>query len=153
MPIATWVKKHITTLLLGAVILILLWILFDQQVGLQPFSSDSLPTTSDQTTTVGSRENLTPQRSSFETGNKTNNTERITVKNSNISLLVTDVKKTGENILSYTKDKGGYMVEVSYNRPSESPFGTITVRVPTEKLDETLKYFRGLGIKVTNEHL
>lgn len=79
--------------------------------------------------------------------------QRIVIKNSNLSLLVKDVQKTGDEVLDYTKSLGGFMVSTSYNRPQETPFGEITVRIPTEKLDESLKKFRSLGLKVTSENL
>jgi len=79
--------------------------------------------------------------------------ERMVVKNSNLSLLVNDVKTTGEKIIYRAKGVGGYMVEAAYNRPNESPFATITVRIPENKLDEILNYFRSLAIKVTSERL
>ena len=79
--------------------------------------------------------------------------ERMVVKNSNLSLLVKDVKNIGDKIIDHTKSIGGYMVSASYNRPNESPFATITVRVPSEKLDESLNFFRSLAIKVTSENL
>ncbi|KKR57308.1 MAG: hypothetical protein UU05_C0055G0003 [Candidatus Curtissbacteria bacterium GW2011_GWA1_40_47] len=91
--------------------------------------------------------------SSQEAPPTTTDSERMVVKNSNLSLLVNDVKATGEKIIDRAKSAGGYMVEASYNRPNESPFATITVRIPENKLDETLNYFRSLAIKVTSERL
>jgi hypothetical protein len=82
-----------------------------------------------------------------------NASSRIIVQESNMSLLVTDVKGSGEKVLAFTKNSGGYMVSASYDRPSESPFETITVRIPTNKLDQALSYFRSLAAKVTNENL
>ena len=167
MPLVHWIKNHKLVTVLILFILFLLFIIWPQVTGVNTFSykspSSTSTTTSEPSTNLGNIDsfessgipftNLTPKLPSFGSNKQTNTTERITVKNSNISLLVKDVKESGEKILSYTKDQGGYMVEVSYNRPLESPFGTITVRIPTEKLDEALKYFRGLGIKVTSENL
>jgi hypothetical protein len=79
--------------------------------------------------------------------------DRMVIQNSNLSLLVGDVKETGDKILKWTQDSGGYMVSTSYNRPNESPFATISVRVPAEKFDEALNDFRSLAIKVINENL
>ncbi len=78
---------------------------------------------------------------------------RVVIRESNLSLLVEDVEKTGDKIISYAKQSGGYMVDTSYTRPTESPFANITVRVPTEKLDEALVYFKSLSLKVTSENL
>lgn len=78
---------------------------------------------------------------------------RILIKDSNLSLLVKDVRNTGDQIIAYAKNSGGFMVYASYNKPTESPFATITVRVPTEKLDTALNYIRSLSIRVTSENL
>ena len=78
---------------------------------------------------------------------------RLVIQNSNLSLVVNNVREVGDKIIEYSKSKGGFMVDASYNRPDESSFGTITVRVPTADLDSTLDYFRGLSVKVTNEYI
>lgn len=80
-------------------------------------------------------------------------TERLVIKNSNLSLLVKDVREVGDQILEFIKNKGGFMVTTSYNRPDESPFATITVRVPIDELDASLDYFQSLAIKVVSENL
>ena len=80
-------------------------------------------------------------------------TDRIITKTSDLSLLVKDVRNSGDQIISYAKDNGGFMVFVSYNRPTESPFAAITIRIPTDKLDDALNYIRSLSIKVTSENL
>ncbi|MCH7640921.1 DUF4349 domain-containing protein [Patescibacteria group bacterium] len=79
--------------------------------------------------------------------------ERLVITNSNISLLVEDVRQVGKGIVDYAVSQGGFMVSTSYNRPTESPFATITVRVPSAKFDEGMDFFRSLAIKVTNENL
>jgi hypothetical protein len=99
-----------------------------------------------------------PELSTTDTSlNKTSDvstsTERMVVQNSNLSLLVKDVRDTGNKILKWVDDSGGYMVSTSYNRPSESPFATITVRVPADRFNDSLDYFRSLALKVTNENL
>lgn len=89
-----------------------------------------------------------PQTIAFTTAGN-----RIVAQESNLSLLVTDVRDTGDKILVYTKSVGGYMVSTMYSNPTESPFSSIIVRVPTKKLTEALSYFKKLAIKVTNENL
>lgn len=79
--------------------------------------------------------------------------DRLLIQESNMSLLVSDVRQTGDRIVKYAEENGGFMVNSSYNRPDESAFGTITVRIPTEKLNAALSYFRDLSVKVTNENL
>lgn len=79
--------------------------------------------------------------------------QRLVVQNSNLSLLVKDVRQSGDSVLSFAKQSGGFMVSTSYSRPTESPFATITVRIPTTHFDQAMEYLRSLAIKVTNENL
>lgn len=78
---------------------------------------------------------------------------RLVVTNSNLSLLVTDVRKNGEDIIDFVNTLGGFMVSASYNRPEESPFAVVIVRVPSENLDKALEFFRSKALKVTSENL
>lgn len=78
--------------------------------------------------------------------------DRLVVQNSNLSLVVDDVRSTGDRIVKHVVDNGGFMVTTSYNRPEESPFATITLRIPSARLNETLEFFRAQAIKVTNEN-
>lgn len=79
--------------------------------------------------------------------------ERLVIQNSNLSLLVSDVRETGDSIVKYAESMGGFMVNSSYNRPEGSAYGTITVRIPSTDLQKSLEFLRGLAIKVTNENL
>lgn len=119
-------------------------------------SSYGLPSVSYNESKVGSAVGLDmvksaapmPQAIGFTTSGN-----RIVVQESNLSFLVSDVKKTSDKILSYTKSVGGYMVSVSYSNPTESPFSSVTIRVPARELTDALSYFKKLAIKVTNENL
>lgn len=79
--------------------------------------------------------------------------ERLVVQETNISLLVEDVRQVSDQILSKVDEQDGYMVSSTITQPQEAPFGTIVIRVPSEKLKETMEFFRSLAIKVTSEHL
>lgn len=79
--------------------------------------------------------------------------DRIVTQESNISLLVTDVKGSGDKILAFAKNNNGYMVYASFTRPAESPFANISIRIPASKLDQALSYLRSLAVKVTSENL
>lgn len=78
---------------------------------------------------------------------------RVVIQNSYLSLLVKDVRASSDQILAYTKQIGGFMVNTYFNNPGESPSGTITVRIPTKDLNTSLKYFRDLSIRVVSENL
>ena len=79
--------------------------------------------------------------------------DRLVVQESNISLLVTDVRKTADEVVDYVQGQGGYMVDTSLSHPEEAAYGTVKVRIPTEKLQEALSFFRSLAIRVTSERL
>jgi len=157
--IVNWLKSHKLVFVLLLIILFLLFILSGGVLRSRTTSrSISPPSTGigSTKTTPGdipsSGLNL-PEFSQEAPLSTTTDSERIVVKNSNLSLLVKDVKATGEKIIDRAKSIGGYMVSASYNRPNESPFATITIRVPEDKLDESLNFFRSLAIKVTSENL
>ena len=79
--------------------------------------------------------------------------ERLVIETSNISLVVDDVKNTSMEVIRKTKELGGFMVQRSLTKPQESPFGTIVVRIPEDKTDEALSYFRSLAVKVSSEQI
>lgn len=78
---------------------------------------------------------------------------RMMVQNGSISLLVKDVSETQGKISEYVKNEGGYVVNSDTTRPTEQPFGNMTVRVPADKLESAFVFLRGLGLKVTSENL
>ncbi len=149
-----WIKTHKLILVLIAVILYLL-------LGQTSISNYSMPqnrintSIADSVQTQGFGSLSAPKLAIPVTGGKSvaDTQNRLVIQESFLSLVVSNVKKTGENIISFTKQAGGFMVQTTYNQPNESPFGTIIVRVPTGKLDEALTYFRSQAMKVTSENL
>lgn len=83
----------------------------------------------------------------------TDSTNRLVIQNSSLSLQVKEVRAASEQIISYAREIGGFMVNSYFNNPGESPSATVTVRVPTAQLNPALKYFRDLSIKVVSENL
>lgn len=140
-----WVKNN---KLLTLLILVVLFLLFKDSVFTASRGAvySTLPA-------VGGGERLTglAMKNTPSLQSETTTSDRMVIKNSNLSLVVKDVSKTGEDIVSFAVKNGGYMVSTSYNKPSDSPFGTIEVRIPSDKLDQALKYFRGLSLKVSSE--
>lgn len=76
---------------------------------------------------------------------------RLMVKNATQSLYVENVKESLEAMENYANSIGGYVVNKTVNTPEESSYGYITVRVPTSKLEEALKYFGKLAVRVVQE--
>lgn len=78
---------------------------------------------------------------------------RLVVEESNVSMVVDEVREKVDQVLNKVKSIDGYMVSSSINQPQESPFASLTVRVPVEDLRPMLEFLRGLAIKVTSENL
>ena len=87
------------------------------------------------------------QESSSATG------DRTVIQNSTLSLLVNNVEEVKDTILTKTRELGGFMVSVNVNNPQDAATATITVRVPSTKLENAVKEFRGFAIRVTSEYL
>lgn len=157
--VVNWLKTHKFVVLLLLIVALLLLILSRGQLGGRTVSRSVRPPSSGVETMEAPALGGTPLElgvpdfSQEAPSSTTTDGERMVVKNSNLSLLVTDVKETGEKIINHANSIGGYMVSASYNRPDESPFATITVRIPAEKLDASLNFFRSLAIKVASENL
>jgi hypothetical protein len=80
-------------------------------------------------------------------------TNRLVIQESNLSLLVKDVVEVRNKILEFTNSKGGYMVNASTSNPQDKPTGTVVIRIPSDKLQESLDHFHSLSIKVVSENL
>jgi hypothetical protein len=149
----SWIKSHKIIVFLLAVITYLLFKnnlvttfrtpnnIGSYDYGEKSLDSVQLPETAPMTLSPGSSSKIY------------NATNRIVTQESNMSLLVTDVNESGNKILSFAKNNGGYMVYAYYSRPAESPFANISVRIPADRLDQALTYFKSLAVKVTNENL
>lgn len=71
---------------------------------------------------------------------------RHIIRRAEVSLLVTSVPKAVEQVRSLAKTKGGYVSDESLDTTSgEVPNGSLTLRVPVARFDETLQAFSGLG--------
>lgn len=90
------------------------------------------------------RDDYTPQ---------TDVANRLVIQESNLSLLVKDVVEVRNKILGYTTSNGGYMVNASTANPQDAPTSTVIIRLPANKLQESLDYFHSLSIKVVSENL
>jgi hypothetical protein len=80
--------------------------------------------------------------------------ERITTQTTSLALKVKNVGGVANQIETLAKTQGGWLVDSSVEAAdSGSTNGTISFRVPTEKLPETLDQVRGLGLRVVSEHV
>jgi len=51
------------------------------------------------------------------------------------------------------RNKTAAMVSSALSRTEEAPFATVVIRIPADKLKDTLSYFRGLAVKVSSENI
>jgi len=79
--------------------------------------------------------------------------ERKFVTDSQMSLLVKDVRTALDQIQTTTEAKKGYVVNTNIRTPEGLSTGNITIRVPADQLRPMLSYLRALGVKVVSENI
>ena len=79
--------------------------------------------------------------------------DRMVVQTSNISMVVDDVRQKMDQVLGYVQNIGGYMVSSRLNQPEEAPYGTLVLRIPSDKLRSSLEQFRNMAVKISSENL
>ncbi|GMR18925.1 MAG: hypothetical protein BMS9Abin34_047 [Patescibacteria group bacterium] len=79
--------------------------------------------------------------------------DRLVVEESNLSLVVEDVRSAADEVVVRAESEGGFMVSSSLTSPEESPVAVVIVRVPTKKFKEAVEYYRSLAVKVSSENL
>lgn len=77
--------------------------------------------------------------------------KRLVIKNGSMAIVVTDVKESLRQIQEAAEAKGGYVVDSTLSYPTEQAYGSITVRIPADKLDDVMIRVRNLALKVSSE--
>lgn len=82
--------------------------------------------------------------------------ERLVIQNADISIVVSDVEGRMENIQEMARQMGGFVVESNlyqgYTREyTPVPEATVTIRVPSEKLEQALDLIKKDVVEVQNE--
>lgn len=80
-------------------------------------------------------------------------TSRMVISNSQISLLVKDVRASTDEVEKQAKALGGYSVSKYTNTPYEGGSGYITIRIPLEKREEMITFLRESGVRVLSENI
>ncbi len=83
----------------------------------------------------------------------TSQQNRLVQKESSLSLLVSDVRSSADSVIKQAEGLGGFMIQSSFSNPGESPSGSISVRVPSDKLAVYLEILRKQSIRVVSEQL
>lgn len=153
-----WVKKN---LVLVTIIVVLAIVLLMQYKRSQPmYYGDtgvmSEPAVMMDMVGVGGRaESLSMTKSSAPMGiaPAPDVANRMVVTNSYLALVVENVVESVERIRNQVPSIGGYVVNSSITRPEEGGTATITIRIPSDKLGETLSSLKGQAVEVVSENL
>ncbi len=89
----------------------------------------------------------------FQESPPTSGTDRMVITETTMSVVVKDVSEAIKAVQQKAESLGGYMVNSHLSKPEEAASGTITVRVPEEKLTEALEAFRRVGLRVVDENV
>lgn len=79
--------------------------------------------------------------------------DRMVIRETTMSVVVKDVSEAIKTVQQKAEGLGGYMVNSHLSKPEEAASGSITVRVPEEKLTEALDAFRRVGLRVVDENV
>jgi len=79
--------------------------------------------------------------------------DRVVIEESALSMVVSDVSETADEVVKYAEREGGFLVSSDITSPEESPVATVTVRVPSAKLRTAIEYYRTLAVKVSSESI
>ncbi|HEY42245.1 MAG TPA: DUF4349 domain-containing protein [Dehalococcoidia bacterium] len=78
-------------------------------------------------------------------------TQRMIVRTGDIRMVVDDIAITLEEITDMAEDSGGYVVSSNIWKEDERFVGVISIRVPTELFDSTMRALRELAVEVVAE--
>jgi len=96
---------------------------------------------------------LTP--STIDTGGEPSDSpdiQRMIVRTSNISLVVSDIATTMDKITKFAEDNQGYVVTSNKWKDNETILGTIMIRVPVGEFDTAMSTLRAMADEVTSEN-
>ena len=89
----------------------------------------------------------------FQESPPTSGIDRMVIKETTMSVMVKDVSEAIKTVQQKAESLGGYMVNSHLSKPEEAASGSITIRVPEEKLTEALEAFRKVGLRVVDENV
>lgn len=147
-----WIKRNKLSFLL---LLVVVYLVVKQSSGVRPLSQPAMLSIggageeSVALKSVPSVSSLLPSRNYTPT----TQTDRLVVQESNLSLVVKNVRESSDKAIDWAKSVGGYMVSSSLSQPEEAPYAYVVLRIPAKDLKPAIEYFRSLAIKVSSENL
>ncbi len=96
------------------------------------------------------------QAPASESGGEASSVERLVIQNADLVIVVSDVEGRMEEIQKMAEKMGGFVVSSNLYQGYTSnyipvPEGTLTIRVPAEKLDEALGLIKEDAVEVQSE--
>ncbi|MEW6400488.1 MAG: DUF4349 domain-containing protein [Chloroflexota bacterium] len=90
-------------------------------------------------------------------GNLAAPVERIVIQNADLAVVVPDVQKRAQELEAMAKEMGGFLVssqqyQTYTNNGIQVPEVALTIRIPSERLDEALALVKKDAIEVRNEN-
>lgn len=147
-----WIKTH---KLASILLLVVIYLVVRPSSGVKPLSQSAMLSTggvgdeSFVSKSAPSVSSLLPSRNYTPT----TQTDRLVVQESNLSLVVKNVRESSDKATDWAKSVGGYMVSSSLSQPEEAPYAYVVLRIPAKDLKPAIEYFRSLAIKVSSENL
>jgi len=157
MKIVGWVKKNklASFLLLLLSLITFLWLIRQFSFSSHYSSIGSIPSGSSfdlaEPQSARSSNSILPPVE--EKASPSESLDRLVVLETSLSLVVDDVRETAEAIVEKAKSEGGFMVSRSLSQPEEAPYGYLSVRIPSDRVEGIIGYFRSLAIKVVSEQV
>jgi hypothetical protein len=81
------------------------------------------------------------------------NTQRKIIYNVSLDLIVKDTAVTFEEVRRLTEERGGFVADSNTWKEESQLRGTVTVRIPVDRLEEALEAFRALAVDVESERM
>ena len=147
-----WIKTH---KLASILLLVVIYLVVRPSSGVKPLSQSamlSIGGAGEESVALKSApsvSSLLPSRNYTPT----TQTDRLVVQESNLSLVVKNVRESSDKAIDWAKSVGGYMVSSSLSQPEEAPYAYVVLRIPAKDLKPAIEYFRSLAIKVSSENL
>lgn len=92
-------------------------------------------------------------------GGVANAADRLVIKNVSLSLVVDDTTISVDAITQLAESMGGFVVSLNTSQTTYGPEAkpaqqaAMTIRVPSEKLNDVLKQIKGMAVEVKNENI
>lgn len=161
---AVWVKSHKAVILLCAVVVFLLWrsvaptaqfrmnsmTKMGESASMMALDAQSSPMAYG---SAGTTRSFMPPIAPAPESVDLSATNRKVVRNSDVSLLVKDVRSSIDQVTQHATANGGFMVNSSVLTPEEGGTGSVSIRVPSDKLESTLQFLRGISVRVVSENI